>query len=245
MENFGSSIVGATRSTKKNRKKQVRKSTSHTLPPIGVFWDIENCQVPNGVSALSVVQLIRDTFFTGYTEKEFVVVCDVTKENAQIDLVHVASICKNAADEKLRQALRRFAERYGSPSAVILVSSDINFAADLSDLRHRKKIHVILLHQPNASEALTVFSNEHYDYLELTRNLPHRAVGKGVVPTPQQMEVEVCNLPADTTQSKIKGRLRLLSANCGGRVISQNNTKAVLRFSSEEFAYRYRQLCML
>lgn len=56
---------------------------------------------------------------------------------AQIDLVHVASICKNAADEKLRQALRRFAERHGSPSAVILISGDINFAADLSDLRHR------------------------------------------------------------------------------------------------------------
>jgi len=62
----------------------------------------------------------------------------VTKEFLfQVNLIHVASTCKNAADEKLRQSIRRFAEIYGSPAAIILISGDVNFAADLCDLRHR------------------------------------------------------------------------------------------------------------
>jgi hypothetical protein len=55
----------------------------------------------------------------------------------QVNLIHVASTCKNAADEKLRQSIRRFADIHGSPAAIILISGDINFAADLNDLRHR------------------------------------------------------------------------------------------------------------
>lgn len=43
-----------------------------------------NFQIPRGRSALSVAQSIRDNFFDGYREVEFVVVCDVKKENAQI-----------------------------------------------------------------------------------------------------------------------------------------------------------------
>jgi hypothetical protein len=55
----------------------------------------------------------------------------------QVNLIHVASTCKNAADEKLRQSIRRFADIHGSPAAIILISGDTNFAADLNDLRHR------------------------------------------------------------------------------------------------------------
>lgn len=90
----------------------------------------------------------------------------------QVNLIHVAATCKNAADEKLRQSLRRFADIHGSPSAIILISGDINFAADLSDLRHRKRIHVILLHMENTSEALILCANEHYNFSELTETLP-------------------------------------------------------------------------
>lgn len=79
------------------------------LPPIGVFWDIENCQVrneffrffyafpsslftmlskivkvPKGRSAVVIAQAIRDKFFHGYRETEFLVVCDVKKENSQV-----------------------------------------------------------------------------------------------------------------------------------------------------------------
>ena len=56
------------------------------MVPIGVFWDIENCRVPRGKSALSLVQRIRDEFFTNHKEVEFMCVCDINKENR--DVIH-------------------------------------------------------------------------------------------------------------------------------------------------------------
>ena len=103
------------------------------------------------------------------------------KISFQVNLIHVAATCKNAADEKLRQSIRRFADIHGSPAAIILISGDINFAADLSDLRHRKKIHVILLHKENTSEALILCANEHYDFTELMEPLPSRTPVKVII----------------------------------------------------------------
>nr|XP_012145387.1 PREDICTED: meiosis arrest female protein 1 isoform X2 [Megachile rotundata] len=212
------------------------------LPPIGVFWDIENCHVPKGRSAIAATQVIREKFFSGYREAEFIVVCDVCKENsqvvkelndAQVNLIHVAKRCKNAADEKLKQSIRRFADIHGSPAAVILISCDINFAADLSDLRYRKKIHVILLHMKNTSEALIVCANEHYDFLELMESLPSRTVKVAV-----HYDLLVSNLPEDQNVVSIKRRLKQLSENCGGRVVEIQSSTAIVRFTSKIFAIR-------
>ncbi|XP_070163124.1 meiosis regulator and mRNA stability factor 1 isoform X2 [Polyergus mexicanus] len=213
------------------------------LPPVGVFWDIENCQVPKGRSAIAVTQLIRDKFFNGYREAEFIVVCDVQKENnqiiqelndAQVNLIHVAATCKNAADEKLKQSIRRFADIHGSPAAIILISGDINFAADLSDLRHRKKIYVILLHKKNTSEALILCANEHYDFMELTEPLPSRTPAKGN----ESYDLLVSNLPDEKDVNVIKRRLKQLSDNCGGRVIDIQSNTAIVRFTSHSSADR-------
>ncbi|XP_024889327.1 meiosis regulator and mRNA stability factor 1 isoform X3 [Temnothorax curvispinosus] len=217
-------------------------STSN-LPPIGVFWDIENCQVPKGRSAIAITQLIRDKFFNGYREAEFIVVCDVQKENsqiiqelndAQVNLIHVAATCKNAADEKLKQTIRRFADIHGSPAAIILISGDINFAADLSDLRHRKKIHVILLHKKNTSEALILCANEHYDFMELTEPLPSRPPPKGN----ESYDLLINNLPDEIDVNIIKRRLKQLSENCGGRVVDVQSNTAIVRFTSHSSAER-------
>lgn len=159
--------------SKRNKKKK--------LPPIGIFWDIENCQVPKFKSASAIVQRIRTFFLQSYREAEFIVVCDVKKEHpqiiqelhdSQVNVIHVSSISKNAADEKLRQSLRRFAEVHRPPCAVVLISGDVNFAADLSDLRYRRKIRVILLHNANAADALILCANEHFLYTELIEDLP-------------------------------------------------------------------------
>ncbi|XP_025073854.1 meiosis regulator and mRNA stability factor 1 [Pogonomyrmex barbatus] len=218
-------------------------SIQNHLPPIGVFWDIENCQVPKGRSAIAVTQLIRDKFFSGYREAEFIVVCDVQKENsqivqelndAQVNLIHVAATCKNAADEKLKQSIRRFGDIHGSPAAIILISGDVNFAADLSDLRHRKKIYVILLHKKNTSEALILCANEHYDFMELTEPLPSRPPPKGN----EFYDLLVSNLPDETDVNVIKRRLKQLSENCGGRVIDVQSNTAIVRFTSHSSADR-------
>lgn len=91
-----------------------------------------------------------------------------------MNLIHVSSISKNAADEKLRQSLRRFAELYRAPAAVLLISSDVNFAADLYDLRYRRKINVILIHNSNVADALILCANETYNFCDITDDLPRK-----------------------------------------------------------------------
>jgi hypothetical protein len=50
--------------------------------PLGVFWDIENCSIPRGKSALAVCEKIRgEDFCLGHSEIQFAVVCDATKES--------------------------------------------------------------------------------------------------------------------------------------------------------------------
>nr|XP_029136909.1 meiosis regulator and mRNA stability factor 1 isoform X2 [Labrus bergylta] len=157
------------------------------IPPVGVFWDIENCSVPSGRSAGAVVQRIRSRFFQGHREAEFICVCDISKEskaviqelnNCQVTVAHINAIAKNAADDKLRQSLRRFAETHTAPATVVLVSSDVNFASELSDLRHRHGFQVILVHGNHTSSALLQHAHCHVAFQEITADLPPRILIK-------------------------------------------------------------------
>ena len=65
-------------------KKKNDPEQGDFIEPIGVFWDIENCQVPKAKSALSVVQKIRSTFYADRREVEFMCVCDTTKEKKEV-----------------------------------------------------------------------------------------------------------------------------------------------------------------
>lgn len=64
---------------KKKKRKQV-----NTLPSLGIYWDIENCQVPRHKNAAAVVQKIRAIFLENHKESEFIVVCDIKKESPQL-----------------------------------------------------------------------------------------------------------------------------------------------------------------
>ncbi|XP_058891567.1 meiosis regulator and mRNA stability factor 1-like isoform X5 [Acipenser ruthenus] len=160
---------------------------SENSPPVGVFWDIENCSVPSGRSAMAVVQRIRERFFKGHREAEFICVCDISKENkeviqelnnCQVTVAHINATAKNAADDKLRQSLRRFADTHAAPATIVLVSSDVNFACELSDLRHRHGFQVILIHKNQTSDALLQHANRHVTFEELVSDLPPRVPGK-------------------------------------------------------------------
>uniref|UniRef100_A0A671WNH7 Meiosis regulator and mRNA stability factor 1 n=1 Tax=Sparus aurata TaxID=8175 RepID=A0A671WNH7_SPAAU len=162
-------------------------SGPENIPPVGVFWDIENCSVPSGRSAGAVVQRIRSRFFQGHREAEFICVCDISKEskaviqelnNCQVTVAHINATAKNAADDKLRQSLRRFAETHTAPATVILVSSDVNFASELSDLRHRHGFQVILVHGNHTSSALLQHAHCHVAFQEITADLPPRMLVK-------------------------------------------------------------------
>ncbi|XP_072275084.1 meiosis regulator and mRNA stability factor 1 [Pyxicephalus adspersus] len=214
------------------------------LPPIGVFWDIENCSVPSGRSAVTVVKRIRERFFKGHREAEFICVCDISKENkevieelnnCQVTVAHINATAKNAADDKLRQSLRRFADTHTSPATVVLVSTDVNFALELSDLRHRHGFHIILVHKNQASEALLHHAHELIRFDEFISDLPPR-----LTPKPQQCHtlLYVYNLPTNKDAKSINNRLRRLSDNCGGKVMSISGSSAILRFINQESAER-------
>ncbi|XP_061686005.1 meiosis regulator and mRNA stability factor 1 isoform X2 [Syngnathoides biaculeatus] len=156
---------------------------TENTPPVGVFWDIENCSVPSGRSAGVVVERIRSRFFQGHREAEFICVCDISKEskaviqelnNCQVTVAHINATAKNAADDKLRQSLRRFAETHAAPATVVLVSSDVNFASELSDLRHRHGFQIILVHGNHTSQALLQHAHRHVAFQEITADLPPR-----------------------------------------------------------------------
>ncbi|XP_075420656.1 meiosis regulator and mRNA stability factor 1 isoform X2 [Tenrec ecaudatus] len=213
------------------------------LPPIGVFWDIENCSVPSGRSATAVVQRIREKFFKGHREAEFICVCDISKENkeviqelnnCQVTVAHINATAKNAADDKLRQSLRRFANTHIAPATVVLVSTDVNFALELSDLRHRHGFHIILVHKNQASEALLHHANELIRFEEFISDLPPRLPLK----IPCHTLLYVYNLPANKDGKSVSNRLRRLSDNCGGKVLSITGCSAILRFINQDSAER-------
>uniref|UniRef100_A0A915KC64 NYN domain-containing protein n=1 Tax=Romanomermis culicivorax TaxID=13658 RepID=A0A915KC64_ROMCU len=53
--------------------------------PIGIYWDIQNCQIPVNRNPLHIVQRIREKLYKfGGKEAEFICVCDVQKEKSFI-----------------------------------------------------------------------------------------------------------------------------------------------------------------
>ena len=148
----------------------------HT-PPLGVFWDIENCQVPSGKSALSVCDKIRQqSFCLKHSERQFAVVCDVTKENrqvleeldkAQVDIYHVPANRKNAVDFKIKTLMRRFADTHRDGARIVLISGDSDFAGDIADFKRRMCLSVILLHTNQCSESLKLAATSVYNFQNL------------------------------------------------------------------------------
>ncbi|XP_057194060.1 meiosis regulator and mRNA stability factor 1 isoform X1 [Triplophysa rosa] len=217
------------------------------LPPVGVFWDIENCAVPSGRSAATVVQRLRERFFHGHREAEFICVCDINKENkaviqelnnCQVTVAHINATAKNAADDKLRQSLRRFAETHAAPASVIVVSSDVNFASELSDLRHRHGFQVILVHKSQASSALLQHAHLCVLFEEFVSDLPPGMVVKS---QPSFSLLFVHHLPTHRDAKAVANRLQRLSNNCGGKVLGVSGSCAVLRFASADAAERARK----
>uniref|UniRef100_A0A8C2WMF1 Meiosis regulator and mRNA stability factor 1 n=1 Tax=Cyclopterus lumpus TaxID=8103 RepID=A0A8C2WMF1_CYCLU len=208
-------------------------SDSMMLMPSTLYYTIlDSCMYTVGLLLsvffrliVSVVQRIRSHFFQGHREAEFICVCDISKEckaviqelnNCQVTVAHINATAKNAADDKLRQSLRRFAETHTAPATVVLVSSDVNFASELSDLRHRHGFQVILVHGSHTSPALLQHAHRHVAFQEITADLPPRMLVK-----PSFNLLYVHNLPVicdKSLRNAVKLRLRRLSDNCGGKV---------------------------
>ena len=69
-----------------SQSRQLQRTVVHARQPepVGLFWDIENCSVPANKSAFAVAAKMRQVFFEGKREAEFMVVCDITKERKEV-----------------------------------------------------------------------------------------------------------------------------------------------------------------
>lgn len=59
-----------------------------------------------------------------------------------------------------------------------LLTADVNFASELSDLRHRHGFQVILVHGSHTSSALLQHAHCHVPFQEITADLPPRMLVK-------------------------------------------------------------------
>ena len=62
-------------------------------------------------------------------------------DKAQADIVHVPANRKNAADTKLKQLMRRFADLHRAHSCrIVLISGDMDFTNDVADFKRRMRL---------------------------------------------------------------------------------------------------------
>lgn len=57
-----------------------------------------------------------------------------------------------------------------------LLTADVNFSSELSDLRHRHGFQVILVHGNHTSQALLQHAHRHVAFQEITADLPRMLV---------------------------------------------------------------------
>jgi len=202
----------------------------------------------------------------------FTVVCDVIKfterhprtngileelDKAQVDIVHVPANRKNAADEKLKQLMRRFVDIHRvqpdrdnkgdderKTTRIVLISGDMDFTADIADIKRRMRLSVILLHTNNCSQSLIHAASEHYNFQQLMSNVEIRQDLLRL----QQVNntVEVSNLPSiskDFTNKDLQNILYEIASTFSGQVqsISVTQGTAEIKFETHSLAFDFKK----
>ncbi|CAG2109142.1 unnamed protein product [Medioppia subpectinata] len=218
--------------------------------PLGIFCDIENCAVPKNANASDVAKRIRQHIQTAHPEcgyaKEFFIAGDIRRMDAHVCesldrngvvVVHVNSTAKNAADDKLKELIDMFVDKFGSDSVLVVITGDINFAQPIRGAR-RKEIAVVLIHGTSHSRDLKNLVDESYLFEDVIKGC------ETITKEEKQLNpayLKVSNLPKERSNASIVNRLSHLSANCGGKVEGVVSGEAVIRFGCKDDAQRALQ----
>jgi hypothetical protein len=154
---------------------KVPKALPQELGLVSFFWDIENVPIPRGQKPFDIVQRIRQKLVIepGLQEADFSCYGNINiipQENQQslhhanVRIVHVPDRKPGAADRQIMLELDRFERAHRPPATIVLISGDIDFVGKLSDLRHRARFHVIIIHNKPAKEELKATVNAHYPW---------------------------------------------------------------------------------
>ncbi|KAF6017581.1 KIAA0430 [Bugula neritina] len=160
-------------------------------------------------------------------------------------VVHVSSQHKNAADDKLKLCMRKFCDTHKGTVTLVLISGDVDFAADLSHMRYAHNYKIILIHnKPHHSSiktALRVASHEIYSLDKIVLNAPEKELQlleEFDVNGEQVNWVKLTNFPANVPLSHIKPRLYSLAYKTKGSVIHCSKKMAILQYSMPTLAER-------
>ncbi|KFM66123.1 hypothetical protein X975_02723, partial [Stegodyphus mimosarum] len=210
-------------------------NASQTEKFVIVCWDIENCSLPSTKSAVDFVKHVRNKFYDGRTETQFIVACDVSNLNdalvkdldeASVTIIHKSSRSKNAADQKLMIILMDFQNTHRrSDSAVVLISGDSDFASYLSDMRYKHHIYVNLICKKNAKTSLISAADRVVFFEDFIKDVAERSREEDT-----QFFINVSNLPKQMNKKQIKKYLTEKITGIKGRVKILNESLAIICF---------------
>jgi hypothetical protein len=151
------------------------KPVTQEAETVSFFWDIENVPIPKGQKPFEIVQRIRQKLVIelGLQEADFSCYCNINTisqdnqqslSHANVRIVHVPDRKPGAVDRLILLELDRFERSHRPPATIVLISGDIDFVGKLSDLRHRARFHVIVIHNKPAKEELKLTVNAHYPW---------------------------------------------------------------------------------
>ncbi|CAF1652962.1 unnamed protein product [Adineta ricciae] len=142
---------------------------------VGIFWDLENVQIPRTQKPFDIVQRIREMLVIKANLQEigFTCYCDVSTISqinqislihANVRIAHVPNGKPGSVDRQILLDLDRFERAHDPPATIILITGDIDFVGKLSDLRHQAHFHVIVVHNKSAKEELKAIVNAYYSW---------------------------------------------------------------------------------
>ncbi|XP_054169298.1 uncharacterized protein LOC128966470 [Oppia nitens] len=236
-------------------------NNNNTKFKLGIYWDIENCPVPGSKSPSSVVKSIRQFIKVTYPEygypSEFLSACDARKLDKHVSdglnlmgvtIVHVDSLAKNAADDKLKISIDKFIDQsndnddHHHGNLLVIITGDINFSNCIQRALTKQLRVVVLYGSGSYSQSLIDLVDESYCYDKVIQSadpIDRKMVAKKL----NKAYLRVTNLPDDRQEREIFGRLSQLVSNCGGKPTKYGNGRAWIRFACKQDAERAIQRC--
>jgi len=161
---------------------------------ISVFWDLENCTIPQGTTATDAINRIKEKLggviappdFKIYANKKLIsaVISEEEAKYNRVTRVPVMNTGKDSADKVIIAEmwefawdhLRRFCDskcsqeqQYLAPT-VVLISSDVDFFHSLGKLKERG-FNVVIVHGSSVNESVSNYCNQTVDWYKLVRGI--------------------------------------------------------------------------
>ncbi|GAB2222147.1 hypothetical protein Drorol1_Dr00013349 [Drosera rotundifolia] len=163
---------------------------AHPECPVAIFWDMENCPVPNDIRpedvavnirmALKFHPLIKGSITTFSAYGDFNYFPRRLREGCQrtgVKLVDVPNGRKDAADKAILIDMFLFALDHRPPSSIMLISGDVDFSPALHVLGQRGYTVILVIpSQGYVSSALSNAGRFVWDWSSIAR-------GEGFVPS--------------------------------------------------------------